>query len=102
MKDIQKKVDDWVDQYKIGYWNPADNMVHLIEEVGELAREVMHRFGPKKKKDSEGDGDIGEEMADVMFSLICLANSLGIDLDEEFDKVMEKINTRDKDRFEKK
>ncbi len=102
MKDVQKRVDDWVKQYKIGYFKPLEIMARLTEEVGELAREVNHRFGPKKKKAEENDQEIGDEIADIIFTLTCLANSLNIDLDQHFDRVMDKCYGRDKDRFEKK
>ena len=102
MKDIQKRVDKWVSQYSMGYWKPLEILTRLVEETGELARELNHKFGPKKKKDTEVDGEIGDEIADTIFTLVCLANSLNIDLDRSFDKMMKKLETRDKDRFEKK
>lgn len=102
MKDIQKQVNDWVQQYKIGYWKPADIMLRLTEEVGELAREVNHRFGPKKKKDSEDLHDMESEIGDIIFTLACLANSLNLDIDRGFQKAMAKCYKRDKDRWEKK
>ena len=102
LKEIQKEVDEWVSQYKMGYWKPHDNLAHLTEELGELAREINHRFGPKKKKDTEEDNEISDEIADIIFTLVCLANSQNIDLDLAFEKKMEKSYTRDKDRFEKK
>ena len=77
-------------------------MTRLTEETGELAREVNHRFGPKKKKPSEDVQDVGDEMADIIFTLCCLANSLDINLDESFARTMDKCYGRDKDRFEKK
>ncbi|HJX46111.1 MAG TPA: nucleotide pyrophosphohydrolase [Patescibacteria group bacterium] len=99
MKNLQKQVDEWMSGLKIGYWKPFEMLARLIEEVGELAREVNHRFGPKKKKSSEKNKEIGDEMADIIFTLICLANSLSIDLDSHFKKMMKKLNTRDKDRW---
>lgn len=102
MKNFQKQVDDWVNQYKIGYFKPLEILARLTEEVGELAREINHRFGPKKKKPTEETKEIGEEMADIIFTLACLANSLGIDLDKHFQNVMDKCYGRDKDRYEKK
>src|SRR4030042_5884686 len=102
MKDIQKQVDDWVTQYKIGYFKPLEILARLTEEVGELARELNHRFGPKKKKSTEKKQEIGDEISDIFFTLICLANSLNIDLDKSFEKMMKKLNTRDKKRYEKK
>lgn len=102
MKGYQKEVDNWVSQYKIGYFKPLEILARLTEEVGELAREVNHRFGPKQKKSSEELKELGDEMADIIFTLICLANSLDIDLDTHFKNTMDKCYGRDKDRFEKK
>lgn len=102
LKEKQKQVDDWVNQYKISYFKPPEIITRLAEEVGEVAREVNHLYGPKKKKPSEQTAELGEEIADVIFTLLCLANSKGIDLDESFKKVMDKCYGRDKDRWEKK
>lgn len=102
MKNYQKQVDKWVSQYKIGYFKPLEILARLTEEVGELARELNHRFGPKKKKPSEEIQEVGDEMADIIFTLICLANSLHIDLDVSFQQMMNKLNNRGKDRWEKK
>ncbi len=102
LKEVQQEVDKWVSQYKLGYFKPLEILARLTEETGELARELNHRFGPKKKKSSENIGEIGEEIADVIFTVVSLANSLDIDLDEAFGKVMEKYYNRDKGRWEKK
>ncbi|MCH7597638.1 nucleotide pyrophosphohydrolase [Patescibacteria group bacterium] len=102
MKDYQKQVDDWVQQYKIGYWKPLEIMARLTEETGELAREINHRFGPKKKKSSEDKKELEDEIADIIFTLSCLANSLDLDIDRGFSSVMDKCYGRDKDRWEKK
>jgi NTP pyrophosphatase (non-canonical NTP hydrolase) len=102
MKNIQKRVDVWIGQFKIGYFKPLEILARLTEEVGELARELNHRYGPKKKKSSEETKEVGDEMADVIFTVVCMANSLGIDLDEAIEKMFEKMDTRDKDRWEKK
>lgn len=102
LKDIQKEIDDWVSQYKIGYWKPHEIMARLMEETGELAREVNHIFGPKKKKSEEEKKEMSDEIADIIFTLGCLANSQGLDLDESFKRVMDKCYGRDKDRWEKK
>src|SRR3989337_774187 len=102
MKKLQKQVDAWVSRYKIGYFKPHEILVRLMEEVGELAREVNHKFGPKKKKSTEGEKELGDEMADIIFTLICLANSQQIDLDKYFAKMMQKLISRDKDRWKKK
>lgn len=102
MKDIQKQVDDWVKQLKIGYFKPHEILARLMEEVGELAREINHAFGPKKRKPTEKEKEIGDEMGDIIFTMVCLANSLNIDLDKSFQKMMDKIYKRDSDRYEKK
>ena len=102
LKDAQGRVDAWIAQFEEGYFHPLTNMTRLAEEVGELAREVNHRFGQKTKKSSEPDGDLGMEMADILFVLICMANREGIDLQEAFDRMMEKVEHRDKDRWTKK
>jgi len=102
LKDVQKEVDDWVTQYKIGYWQPHEILTRLMEETGELAREVNHIYGPKKKKSTEETKELIDEMGDVIFTLCCLANSKNLDLDEGFKRAMDKCYGRDKDRFEKK
>ncbi|OGM09521.1 nucleotide pyrophosphohydrolase [Candidatus Woesebacteria bacterium RBG_13_36_22] len=102
MKDYQKQVDEWISRDTSGYWKPLEILARLVEEVGELAREVNHRFGPKKKKVSEKDKELGDEMADIIMTLICLANSQKIDLDKHFKKMMQKLNSRDKDRWKGK
>lgn len=102
LKEAQKEVNDWIKRLKIGYFKPLEIFARLSEEVGELARELNHRFGPKKKKSGEDTKEIGDEIADIIFTLICLANSLHIDLDKSFNKMMVKLNARDKNRWEKK
>jgi NTP pyrophosphatase (non-canonical NTP hydrolase) len=102
LKDAQGRVDTWISQFEEGYFHPLTNMARLAEEVGELAREVNHRFGQKTKKREEPDGDLAMEMADILFVLICMANREGIDLDEAFQKMMEKVETRDEKRWTKK
>lgn len=102
MNKFQKDVDDWVSQYKIGYFKPLEILARLTEEVGELARELNHRFGPKQKKESEDTREVGDEIGDILFTLSCLANSLKIDLDESWGRMMQKYHTRDKDRYERK
>lgn len=102
MKEIQKQIDKWARQFKIPYWRPHEILARLMEETGELAREINHRFGPKKKKSSEQKKDIEDEIGDVIFTLVCLANSLGIDLERSWKRVMDKCYGRDKDRYEKR
>ena len=100
--NYQKSVDNWVKQHTLGYFKPLEILARLAEEVGELARELNHQFGPKKRKSSEKKNEISDEIADIMFTLICLANSQNIDLDKSFEKMMKKLNTRDKYRYKKK
>lgn len=102
MKEMQEEVDTYISQFKEGYFSPLAMMARLTEELGELAREVNHYYGEKPKKTSESKKTIDEEAGDVLFVLICLANSLNIDLETAHDYVMNKFNTRDKDRWTKK
>ncbi|HMA42399.1 MAG TPA: nucleotide pyrophosphohydrolase [Gemmatimonadales bacterium] len=101
-REAQATVDRWVSQYKEGYFSPLTNLARLSEEVGELAREVNHRFGEKPKKAHEAAGDLALELGDILFVVICLANSQGIDLDEAFAAVMRKVTTRDAERWTRK
>ena len=102
LSDAQRRVDAWISQFEEGYFHPLTNLARLTEEVGELAREINHRFGEKTKKAEEPEGDLGMEMADILFVLICLANREGIDLQESFDRMMEKVTARDDKRWTKK
>jgi NTP pyrophosphatase (non-canonical NTP hydrolase) len=102
LTDSQRRVDAWIAQFEEGYFHPLTNMTRLSEEVGELAREVNHRFGQKTKKRDEAEGSMGMEMADILFVLICMANREGIDLQTAFDAMMAKVETRDADRWTKK
>ena len=98
-REAQTVVDQWISQYKEGYFTPLSNLACLSEELGEVAREINDRFGQKTKKPGEPPGDLGLELADILFVVICLANSLGIDLDEAFERVMQKVRTRDAARW---
>jgi NTP pyrophosphatase (non-canonical NTP hydrolase) len=100
--DMQKEVHEFTDQFNPQYWPAYEILSHLVQEVGELAREVSHMHGNEKKKFGEIKSKLGEEMADVLFTLGCLANSHDIYLEEEFQKKLDKLWKRDKDRFEKK
>ena len=102
LTEIQKQVDEWVHQFKIPYWQPLEILTRLTEETGELAREVNHRWGPKRKKSTEDVKELGDEIGDILFTLACLANSQKINLDEAFQRVMDKAYGRDNNRFEKK
>ena len=100
--DAQTRVDAWISRFEEGYFDPLTNLARLAEEVGELAREVNHRFGRKTKKPDEPDGYMAMEMADILFVLICMANREGIDLDEAFGRMMAKVETRDENRWTRK
>lgn len=100
--ELQRRVDAWIGQFKEGYWPPLANLARLVEEVGELARELNHRFGPKKKKAGEPEKDLALEIADTIFVLVALANSLGVDLEAAMAQVLEKYRLRDGDRWERK
>ncbi len=102
LRECQVRVDGWISQFEEGYFHPLTNLCRLSEEVGELAREVNHRFGQKTKKKDEADGDMGLEMADILFVLICMANREGIDLEQAFDRMMAKVEKRDADRWTRK
>ncbi|AKS67107.1 nucleotide pyrophosphohydrolase [Staphylococcus schleiferi] len=102
LSEMQKEVDTYISQFKTGYFSPLANLARLTEEVGELAREINHFHGEKKKKESEADNTIEAELGDNLFVLLCLANSLNIDMTDSFNQTMQKFNTRDKNRFERK
>lgn len=100
--EMQQEVDNYISQFKEGYFSPLAMLARLTEELGELAREINHYYGEKPKKSTELEKSIEEEVGDLLFVLICLANSLNIDLQSAHDLVMHKFNTRDKDRWTKK
>ncbi len=100
--EYQRRVDAWISQFEEGYFHPLTNLARLSEEVGELAREVNHRFGQKTKKQDEPEGDMAMEMADILFVLICMANREGIDLDQAFEQMMKKVERRDTTRWTRK
>jgi NTP pyrophosphatase (non-canonical NTP hydrolase) len=100
-REAQQAVDRWIAQYKEGYFPPLANLARLAEEVGELAREVNHQFGTKPKRPEEPAGSLATELADILFVVICLANSQGIDLDQAFAQTMQKVSARDADRWTK-
>ncbi len=101
MKQMQQEVDDYISQFKEGYFSPLSMLARMTEEVGELAREVNHAYGEKPKRKDEADNSIEYELGDILFIVMCFANSLGIDLEKAHDAVMHKFNTRDKDRWTK-
>lgn len=99
LREAQAQVDRWISQFEEGYWPPLANLARLVEEVGELARELNHRFGAKPKKGEEPPQDLAVELADILFVLICMANEQGIDLDAAFEQVLEKVRERDGERW---
>lgn len=101
IRGAQDAVDQWIGQFKEGYWPPLTNLARLIEEVGELARELNHRYGGKTKKPTEPEQDLALELADILFVVIAIANEQKIDLEDAFRRVMEKYRVRDSDRWER-
>lgn len=97
--DAQRAVDTYIGQFAEGYWPPLTNLARLVEEVGELARELNHRFGHKTKKPGEPEQDLALELADILFVLIAIANEQKIDLEQAFARVLEKYDVRDADRW---
>lgn len=98
IKEAQEIVDKWINTTGVRYFDELTNTAILMEEVGEVARIMARRYGEQSEKESDKDKDLGDEMADVLWVLICLANQTGIDLTTAFDKNMEKKSIRDKDR----
>ncbi|RXJ44530.1 nucleotide pyrophosphohydrolase [Gelidibacter gilvus] len=98
LKNSQKIVDDWIKTHGVRYFNELTNMAQLTEEVGEVARIIARRYGEQSEKESDKDKDLGEELADVVFVVLCLANQTGIDLQAAFDKKMDLKTKRDHDR----
>ncbi len=99
LRAAQAAVDGWISQFDEGYWPPLANLARLVEEVGELARELNHRHGPKRKKPGEPDQDLALELADILFVVIALANEQHIDLEDGFARVLEKYRVRDAGRW---
>lgn len=98
LSKAQQIVDDWIKKYGVRYFNELTNTAVLMEEVGELARIMSRRYGEQSEKPSDANLDLGDEMADILFVLICLANQTGIDLEEAFRKNMDKKTSRDNTR----
>jgi NTP pyrophosphatase (non-canonical NTP hydrolase) len=97
--EAQRAVDAWIGQFEEGYWPPLSNLARLTEEVGELARELNHRYGHKPKKPDEAEADLALELADIIFVVIAIANQQGIDLDDAMQRMLEKVRTRDAVRW---
>jgi len=98
IKNAQLEVDNWIKNHGVRYFNELTNMAQLTEEVGEVARIIARRYGEQSEKESDKNKDLGEELADVMFVVLCLANQTGIDLQKAFDKKLDIKSKRDHDR----
>jgi len=101
MKKHQEAVDNLFKENSWQYWSPLSILARLFEESGEFARIINHLFGDKKKKIEEAEQHLEEEIGDIIYTLICFANSQNINLDEAIEKSINKVATRDKDRFNK-
>lgn len=98
IEQAQQRVDEWINTIGVRYFNELTNMAILTEEVGELARIVARRYGEQSEKESDKNKDLGDEMADVLWVLLCLANQTGVNLTEALEKNFEKKTSRDRDR----
>ena len=98
LKELQSKVDVWIKKYGIRYFNELTNMTILTEEVGEVARVMSRRYGEQSEKESDKNKDLGDELADVLFVLTCIANQTGVDLEQAIQKNFEKKTQRDHSR----
>jgi NTP pyrophosphatase (non-canonical NTP hydrolase) len=98
IKNAQLEVDNWIKNHGVRYFNELTNMAQLTEEVGEVARIIARRYGEQSEKESDKNKDLGEELADVMFVVLCLANQTGIDLQKAFDKKLDIKTKRDHER----
>jgi NTP pyrophosphatase (non-canonical NTP hydrolase) len=100
LEQAQAAVDEWIKTVGVRYFNELTNMAMLTEEVGEVARIIARRYGEQSEKESDKNKDLGDEMADVLFVLICLANQTGVDLTKALKKNLEKKTIRDAERHE--
>ena len=98
IKNAQLAVDDWIKKHGVRYFDELTNMAQLTEEVGEVARIIARRYGEQSEKESDKNKDLGEELADVMFVVLCLANQTGVDLQQSFDRKLDMKTRRDHDR----
>ncbi|GAA4031088.1 nucleotide pyrophosphohydrolase [Flavobacterium cheonhonense] len=98
LKNAQIEVDNWIKNHGVRYFNELTNMAQLTEEVGEVARIIARRYGEQSEKESDKNKDLGEELADVVFVVLCLANQTGVDLQAAFEKKMDLKTQRDHDR----
>ena len=100
LKNSQQEVDNWIAAHGVRYFNELTNMAQLTEEVGEVARIIARRYGEQSEKESDKSKDLGEELADVVFVVLCLANQTGIDLQAAFDKKLDFKTKRDHNRHQ--
>ena len=98
LQKVQNKVDDWIKEHGVRYFDELTNMAQLSEEVGEVARIISRRYGEQSEKESDKSKDMGEELADVIFVVLCLANQTGVDIQKAFDKKMQLKTQRDFER----
>ena len=98
IEEAQKQVDNWIKQYGVRYFDELTNMAILTEEVGEVARIISRRYGEQSEKESDKNKDLGDELADVMFVIMCLANQTGVDLTKAIEKGFQKRTSRDNTR----
>ena len=98
IKNAQKKVDQWINKHGVRYFNELTNMAILSEEVGEVARIIARKYGEQSSKSNENELNLGNELSDVLFVLICPANQTGIDLEKSFYENLNKKTNRDKNR----
>lgn len=99
LREAQRLIDGWMKERGWEYWEPLSQLARMTEELGELARIVNHLYGEKPKKSNEAEQDLGLEMADLLYTMICLANSQGIDLQLSLERTLEKYGTRDAHRY---
>lgn len=98
LNEAQQKVDNWINEFGVRYFSELTNMAQLTEEVGEVARIIARRYGEQSEKESDKQKDLGDELADVLFVTICLANQTGVDLDSALQRNLEKKTKRDANR----
>tara|TARA_A100001011_G_scaffold396531_1_gene494632 strand:+ start:480 stop:806 length:327 start_codon:yes stop_codon:yes gene_type:complete len=100
LKKAQEIVDNWIEEHGVRYFDELTNMAQLTEEVGEVARIIVRRYGEQSEKETDKSKDLGEELADVIFVVLCLANQTGVDLQKAFDKKIKIKSERDHDRHQ--
>ncbi len=98
IKELQKNVDDWINEFGVRYFNELTNTAILTEEVGEVARIIARRYGEQSEKESDANKDLADELADVLWVITCLANQTGVDLEDAMKRNFEKKTNRDKNR----